>query len=163
MIEIVTKAEEKVEVNASNLATITEDELTLYQEKISNLRRQNVTAKIVDAKEAYYFSTVKNIDEIVHKGPLTPEHVIRTKPFPLVVDKDFEIDLEDFVQGYKQYFYEHAKDEIMLDVAPRYAIIKNRGVVVFGTNEKENRILSDIVLHTIKAMIRAVAVTSPKL
>jgi len=156
MIDIVTKAESTLIVEKPNLELLTPEKLSFYEEKISHLRRQKVTAKVIDEDEAYYFSTLKNVGEIVHKGPLTPEHVIRTKPFPLVVNRHFKIDLEDFVQGYKEYFFEHSKNsETMLDLAPRYAIIKNRGVVVFGASEKENKVLEDIVLHTIKAMLRA--------
>jgi len=155
MIDIVTKAESTLAVEKLNLELLTAEKLAFYEEKVSHLRRQEVIAKIIDEDEAYYFSTLKNVDEIIHKGPLTPEHVIRTKPFPLVVNKHFKVDLEDFVQRYKEYFFEHAKDETMLDLAPRYAVIKNRGIVVFGTNEKENRVLEDIVLHTIKAMLKA--------
>ncbi len=155
MIDIVTKAEEKLEIDAPNLAPITSDELKLYQERISKLRGTDVTADIIDKKEAYYFSTLCDVDDILHKGPLTPEHVLRTKPFPLIIDKDFEDDLKNFILTYKEYFNKFAKDEIMLDLAPRYAVIKNRGVVVFGTDEKENLILKDIVFATIKAMLRA--------
>ncbi len=155
MIDIVTKAEEKLEIDTPNLAPITQNELKFYEEKISKLRGKNVTAEVIDKKEAYYFSTLCDIDDILHKGPLTPEHVLRTKPFPLIVDKDFETDLKNFTLTYQKYFNKFAKDEIMLDLAPRYAVIKDRGVVVFGTDKKENLILKDIVFATIKAMLRA--------
>ena len=155
MIEIVTKAEDEVKVPTVKLKPITNDELSHFSQKVSQLRKKDVVAKVIDTDKAYYFSTLENIQEILHKGPLTPEHVIRTKPFPLIVDRDFDENLSEFVESYKSYFYEHAKDEIMLDTAPRYAVIKNRGVVVFGTDEKENIILEDIVSHTIKAILRA--------
>ena len=154
MIKIVTKAEKTIEVDMPNLEAFTQDELNFYGDKISHFRGQNVTVNVIDEKEAYYFSTFENIREIVQNGPLTPEHVLRLKPFPLVVDSDFEIDLKDFAQSYKEYFDKYTKNEIMLDLAPRYAVIKNRGVIVFGTNEKENLILKDIVFHTIKAMLK---------
>ena len=157
MIKIVTQAETFLgnlsvdEVDCS----LTEDQIEMLETRISHLRRTDVIATIIDTKEACYFSKLKNIDEIVNKGPLTPEHVIRTKSFPMIAKRDLNKDLENFIQGYKQYFFEHAKDETMLDLAPRWAVIKNRGVVVFGTNEQENQILSDIISHTINAILKA--------
>ncbi len=155
MIEIVTKAEKTLEVKMPSVTPFTDDELGLYQEKISHLRGEEIVPFVVLEKEAYYFSKLKNIEDIIYNGPLTPEHVIRTKPFPLFVKDDFEKDLKDFESLYKEYFKKYAKDEIMLDVAPRYAIVKNKGVVTFGRDEKENRILKDIVFHTIKAMLKS--------
>ncbi len=155
MIDIVTKAEKILEVGMPNLVPFTEDELSFYQERISHLRGEDVTPFVVEAKEAYYFTTFENIEEIIYNGPLTPEHVIRTKPFPLYVEDDFEKDLKNFENLYKEYFKRYAKDEIMLDLAPRYAVIKNRGVITFGRDTKENSILKDLVIHTIKAMLKS--------
>ncbi len=155
MIEIVTKAEKVLEIKMPSITPFTDDELDFYQEKISLLRGEEVVPFVVDEKEAYYFSKLENIENIIYNGPLTPEHVIRTKPFPLFVKNNFEKDLKDFESLYKEYFKKHAKDEIMLDLAPRYMIVKNRGVVTFGRDEKENYILKDIVFHTIKAMLKS--------
>ncbi len=155
MIDIVTKAEKILEVKMPNLASFTEDELSFYQEKISYLRGEDIIPFVVEAKEAYYFTTLENIKEIIYNGPLTPEHVIRTKPFPLYVKDDFEKGLKDFENLYEEYFKKYAKDEIMLDLAPRYAVIKDRGVITFGRDAKENNILKDLVIHTIKAMLKS--------
>jgi rhamnose utilization protein RhaD (predicted bifunctional aldolase and dehydrogenase) len=155
MIDIVTKAEKILEVGMPSLVPFTEDELSFYQEKISHLRGEDVKPFVVEAKEAYYFTTLENIEEIIYNGPLTPEHVIRTKSFPLYVKDDFEKGLKDFEKLYEEYFKKYAKDEIMLDLAPRYAVIKNRGVITFGKDAKENNILKDLVTHTIKAMLKS--------
>ncbi|MCH9813007.1 MAG: class II aldolase/adducin family protein [Epsilonproteobacteria bacterium] len=157
MIDIVTKAEVflgDLEIPKTECA-LTKEDLEMLEIRISHLRRTEITATIIETPETCYFSTLKNLDTILHKGPLTPEHVIRTKPFALMGDKDLNKDLEDFVQGYKQYFFEHAKDETMLDLAPRWAVIKNRGVVVFGKDTKETTILTAIISHTINAILKA--------
>jgi len=43
----------------------------------------------------------------------------------------------------------------MLDTLPKYAIFKHIGVVVIGKDEKELRVLEDIISHTIDAVILA--------
>ncbi len=161
MIKYVTMAEEYLAKNAPleipnvNLCALSEDELEHFASLVSPLRGTPVQAKRIDTPEACYFSTLPNVTSLIHRGPLTPEHVIRTKAFPFVVDSYFDGELEDFTNNYTTYFEAYAKDEVMLDLAPRWAIIKNRGVVVFGKDDKENTILTDIISHTIHAMLQA--------
>ncbi len=155
MIDIVSKSEESLEVEDVALESFLDDELMYHAKMVSDLRGKAVNAKVLDKKEAYYFSTLSDIESIVDSGPLTPEHVIRTKPFPLIVNGDFSQDLKSFTKKYSDYFKRYSNEEIMLDLAPRYAIFKDRGVLVFAEDEKEEIILKDIVLHTIRAMLKA--------
>ncbi len=157
MIDIVTKAE-KFLGDLEILDKSCQVDERLVQEladRISMLRREDVIISQIDSKEACYFSRLQGLKNIIKDGPLTPEHVIRTKPFPLFLNKNYEMELDGFVQEYKEYFYKYSDGETMLDIAPRYAVIKNQGVVVFGVDEKEVMILKDIVSHTIKAMLHA--------
>ncbi len=161
MIKYVNMAEAYLEENAPleipdvNLYALSSDELSHFASLVSPLRGSAVEAKLIDTPQARYFSTLDNVNSLIHRGPLTPEHVIRTKAFSFVVESDFDGELETFTNNYKTYFEAYAKDETMLDLAPRWAVIKNRGVVVFGKDEKENTILSDIISHTIQAMLQA--------
>lgn len=161
MIKYVTMAEEFLEKNASfivpqiELCPLETDELLHFSSLVSPLRGLPVKATYIDTKEASYFASLSNVNSLIHRGPLTPEHVIRTKAFPLVVESYFDAELEEYTAHYKTYFDAYAKDETMLDLAPRWAIIKNRGVVLFGKDEKENLILKDIISHTIHAMLQA--------
>ncbi len=161
MIEIVNRAEEFLEKNAlleikeGKSISISERELEEIKKEVSSLRGEEIFPTLIDKKEAYYLSSLPNINEITKKGPLTPEHVIRTKPFPLIIESDIKQDIQSFKKEYEQYFRQFAINEIMLDPAPRWAIYKNKGVLVFGKNEKENQILTDIVSHTIKAILKA--------
>ncbi len=160
MIDIVNKAEKFLEQNANitikqkEYEEIPNDELLELEKEISVLRGKPVKAKIIEDETAKYFSSLENMRSIIKNGPLTPEHVIRTKPFPLVIEDDINQALKRFVKEYKEYFDKFAKDEIMLDPAPRYAVYKNRGVITFGSDEKETKVLQDIVSHTIKAMLK---------
>lgn len=62
-----------------------------------------------------------------------------------------------YADWYKSYFTRHNDgSKTMLDPAPRWGIVKGKGVFVCAKDEKEAKILSDIVSHTIDAMLRAV-------
>ena len=157
MIDIVTKAEEFLGELEVEKQECVEDKNILkeLEERISKLRGEEVKATLIKSDASCYFSNLKDVKSIVNRGQLTPEHVIRVKPFPLVCEDDANEAVSEFVDSYKNYFYEFAKDEIILDLAPRWGIIKNIGVVVFAKDEKEKVILFDIISHTIQAILKS--------
>ncbi len=160
-IDLVTKAEVYIQTHTT-LPTVCESKSldntffdTLIRE-VSKLRDTNITAVILDSVQACALSKLPNLEEILSKGELTPEHVIRIKPFPAVIDEDIQEGLQQFVNNYRYYFEENADStHICLDLAPRYAMIKGFGAVAFGKDEKEANVIADIVEHTVKAMLIA--------
>ena len=161
MIELVTKAEVYIAEQTAPPEVFTGEPLdkalleTLIS-GVSRLRGCEVVARIIDTPEACAFSQLPNAHEILHRGGLTPEHVIRIKPFPAVIGDDIETDLNTFVEEYRSYFNTHKSSEhICLDLAPRYAIVKGFGAVAFGKDEKEAGVITDIVEHTLRAMLIA--------
>jgi rhamnose utilization protein RhaD (predicted bifunctional aldolase and dehydrogenase) len=163
MINVVDQAEQALEqYRAKSRQSVTIDRQTLdrLSEIVSSKRGCKVEAKVVENPNALPYSQLENLERIIKKGPLTPEHVIRTKPFPAVIDEDLLGSIEQFEQHYSAYFQSHAKGEIMLDTAPRYGVLKDQGVVVFGKDKKELTVLEDIVSHTIDAVLAAETIES---
>ena len=70
-------------------------------------------------------------------------------------NSDIQNVVDEYKKEYKAYFERYAKDEICLISAPKYAVIKEFGVVWFGKDEKEASIINDIVSHTISAVLKA--------
>ena len=159
-IELVDKAEKYI---AKNKATLHVDKQSLHVEllelasirkEISNIKNRATISILNDSDEAIYFSK-QNIEIISQQGPLTPDHVIRTKRVPVILGNDFKNNLEDYVKTYKQYFKENKKDETLLNPAPNFAILKNGGTLSFGKNTKEAKIIKDINEHTFEAILKA--------
>jgi rhamnose utilization protein RhaD (predicted bifunctional aldolase and dehydrogenase) len=122
----------------------------------AKLRGCDLFPLLIDSPRAQLFSILPNLESLVKRGGLTPEHVIRIKPFPAIIDGDIGSGLERFAQEYKSYFDTNASSEhICLDLAPRYAVIKGVGIVVLGKDEKESHIIGDIIKHTITAILCA--------
>ena len=162
MIDIVSKAETYLKESVKPVLSFSKSSCQLDESftdelktEIEALRGCEIVMKFGSSIEAANFSNFDNLDDIFKNGPLTPEHVIRTKPFPAIICDNIKDGLNAFIARYTKYFKSHAKEEIMLDLAPRYAIIKGVGFVCFGKDEKEAGIIFDIVSHTIHAMTLA--------
>ena len=95
-----------------------------------------------------------DLPSLAARGPLTPDHVIRTKPAPLVGR-----DVAAFADSYSSYFAKyapHARTEpTMLDPAPRVILDAELGMVTAGSSAHEARIVADIYHHTIAVLERA--------
>ncbi len=160
MIESVTVAENFLEQNTKIEITpfIVSQGYDVYKLKdiISRSKGYEIEINVQRYDIALIYSKMENLKEKASRGVLTPEHIIRTKRVPLILeDENIEDALKSYIKEYKQYFKMFAKDEIMLDPNPNYAVIKDFGIVTFGKAQKEADIISDIVEHTIEAVLRA--------
>jgi len=151
MIEAVSKAELFLEKNAKVML----EEIEPAKFDINGLNIDKFM-HINQTPLAIHYASQDNLRTRVTRGVLTPEHIIRTKRIPLVVeDNDIEDALKHFKVAYEAYFNAYRTDEIMLDPNPKYAVIKNFGVVTFGKTQKETEIINDIVNHTMMAVLHA--------
>ncbi|MBZ0137886.1 MAG: bifunctional aldolase/short-chain dehydrogenase [Planctomycetes bacterium] len=114
------------------------------------------TPEIMDFVNAAEFS------KLALTGPLTPDHVIRTKALPMIIaEPDFgniEEQLAEAVTEYRRdyndYFdriVEQKKIErTRLDDFPRIVLIPGVGLMAWGETKKAARIAADIYEHTIR-------------
>jgi rhamnose utilization protein RhaD (predicted bifunctional aldolase and dehydrogenase)/NAD(P)-dependent dehydrogenase (short-subunit alcohol dehydrogenase family) len=159
MIQLASQAEDYLRqqgaVNAAVKAESKEDLLAL-----ARIRREvcrgfgaPIIAKLDQSPEACGFSILDNLDSIATRGPLTADHIIRTKPLPVILGSHIEDDIDKFVSAYKDYFNRNTDGRLaMLDPAPRWAIWPGYGTIAFGRSIKEATIVFDIVKHTLRAI-----------
>ena len=99
------------------------------------------------------FSALDKLESIATQGPITPDHVIQTKPIPMILADDIDASINDFAAAYQRYFAEHASSKhLILDCAPRVAIAPNKGLFAIAPSVKRNHIVADIYRHTVKAI-----------
>jgi rhamnose utilization protein RhaD (predicted bifunctional aldolase and dehydrogenase)/NAD(P)-dependent dehydrogenase (short-subunit alcohol dehydrogenase family) len=161
MIDIVSKAEnflkkkgateikgvKKGKVDALNFAKI--------RKQVSDLWGTPILTRLDDSAASVAFSHLPNVKKITNRGPLTPDHIIRTKRTPIVFSKNSARDLEKYIADYKTYFNAHNQGEKLLDQAPRWGILPKVGTLSFGPTPKHLRIIEDITRHTKKAIFQA--------
>ena len=158
MIDAVSKAEEFLSKNAEvvfNEIEPREFDVVQLKNIIEIEKGCEIVMKINQTPLALHYASQNKLYMRATRGVLTPEHIIRTKRVPVIVNDNMEEAVEKYVVDYKNYFDAYANDEIMLNPAPNYAVIKNFGVVLFGKSEKECNVLNDVVEHTMMAVLRA--------
>jgi len=160
MIDAVNIAEEFLNehaaVNIERNYTHSECDIAKVTRIFSEVKGYQVHLNINQSPLASFYASQKNLKEFASRGVLTPEHIIRTKRVPLVMeDTDLEGGIVKYVTEYGEYFKRYATDEVMLNPAPNYMIIKNLAVISFGKTKEEAAVINDIVEHTMLAVLRA--------
>jgi rhamnose utilization protein RhaD (predicted bifunctional aldolase and dehydrogenase) len=102
-----------------------------------------------------------DVEEVSLRGTVTPDHVIRIKPWPMILEADADVAaIEDALAAYsgryKAYFQRNAaqahEPKTMLDAYPRVIIVRNKGMISLGINEKAARIGGDLCEQATRAI-----------
>jgi len=129
-------------------------EVAQLRKDLSSVFGSPVLFNITNSENGVDFANRPDIAEIATRGPVTPDHVIRTKRTPMIGR-----DLAKFEQEYISYFKTNepnAKErKTMLDAAPRVILDKEFGLCAVGKNMDEIGIISDLYEHTIECIHRA--------
>ena len=159
MIRLVTEAEKLLSDRLGKSfslpkAKAKEDLLGLaaIRQGVSKLRGVPVIASLDASDEAAGFSARKDVTKLATRGPLTPDHTIRTKRIPAVVGTDPDKTLAKYAADYRAYFEANQKGETLLAPDPRWLVWQGHGVVSFGATESEAAVLRDISTHTWKTI-----------
>jgi rhamnose utilization protein RhaD (predicted bifunctional aldolase and dehydrogenase) len=161
MIEAVTRAEAYLDTHAPlTLAPsrpTREFDLKALTNALSDAKGYAVHCECDQSDLALTYAAMENLSQRATRGVLTPEHIIRTKRAPLILKEGEAIApaLAAYGQAYRDYFEQHAQEEIMLNPAPNYVVIAGYGVLSCGKDAKEAGVIRDIVAHTMRAVLRA--------
>jgi rhamnose utilization protein RhaD (predicted bifunctional aldolase and dehydrogenase) len=160
MIDAVSKAEHFLDENAAveivHKYVHSDCDIARVVNTMGAYKGHEVHIAINQTPLAAFYASQPNLREFASRGVLTPEHIIRTKRVPLIMeDTDLIGGIEKYIKAYTEYFNKYATDEVMLNPAPNYMIIKNLAVVSFGRTREEAKIIYDIVEHTMLAVLRA--------
>ena len=152
-LELVTEAEQWLAAKAPARAAQCEAQEDLHalarlRRAVSRVRGAAQIARLDASAQAAGYASLPNASDLGARGPLTPDHSIRTKRVPVVLGRDAEASVKDFADQYAAYFKRHAKGETMLDAAPRVALWPGHGVVSFGDSVRDADIVADIAQHT---------------
>jgi len=176
MIELVAMAEDYLKAN--NAFDISSDQYTkssipgdLSAVEIAQLRNslanrlgQPVIIQQQRTARTLSFANHPQIEHISQQGPATPDHVIRTKQYPMLnsaTPGKFDNAVDDYISAYKDYFQQASQtphdgqQKTMLDPLPRIILDAKGGMLTLGKNIKEAKIIADIYQHSMDIILRA--------
>lgn len=127
--------------------------LAKLRHEVSKIGNQSVIARLNDQSEQIDFSNLEDLVSISQRGPITPDHIIRTKRTPLIVTDDPAKDVKNFSQKYLEYFSEFSNGkQTCLTPDPKWAVWPGCGIISFGKSFKDANIINDISEHTVLAI-----------
>ncbi len=105
-----------------------------------------IVTQHVDAAVAEFVAR-PDLQEVASRGPITPDHVIRTKRIPMI-----GTDVGGYAEAYRGYFDAHesrsTQELSVLDPAPRVVLDPELGMLTVGATAKDSAIANDIYRHT---------------
>ena len=164
MIDLVSRAERYLEKQKawspaaapSASARFDRDAVSGLRKRVSDCAGAPMLARVNDTPKFLGFAQHPAVAKISQSGPATPDHVIRTKPVPMLGR-----DVAAFADAYEAYFNRHAPNarekKTILDRAPRMALDRELGFVAFGRTAKDTAIAEELYDHTIDVVLRAEA------
>ena len=163
MIDLVSRAEVYLSkhIPVGKLLPTSTTSLVVDINKISSLRQSAskmagfpMIVKACANSRTQMFSILPDLHKICSQGPITPDHVIRTKRIPML-----GLDVNAYAVDYKAYFEKYeplAKErKTILDLVPRVVIDSSFGMAVIGKTAKDAAIVQELYEHTIDVMLQA--------
>jgi rhamnose utilization protein RhaD (predicted bifunctional aldolase and dehydrogenase)/NAD(P)-dependent dehydrogenase (short-subunit alcohol dehydrogenase family) len=135
-----------------------------FRRLILDFRTSDAVRNFVDGADVKRYATV---------GVVTPDHTIRTKNWPLVLDAPREGHATEFaqstrtaaaafVENYRRYFERHnlrfAGAKKMLDPLPRVVLVAGLGLFGLGRSKKDARIAADLAEAAVETITDAEAI-----
>jgi len=128
-----------------------------------------------DTDVVLQFINSNDIDRLAPMGTSCPDHFLRTKIQPLVLDLDPDEDLSDreatlkklegafadYRKGYQKYYDDHKRDNspAVRDPNPVIILYPGVGLFSFAKNKQTSRVASEFYINAINVMRGAEAIT----
>ncbi|MBI4323364.1 MAG: bifunctional rhamnulose-1-phosphate aldolase/short-chain dehydrogenase [Candidatus Omnitrophica bacterium] len=147
-----------------------EERMTLLRRWLPAMRRtlsrhRKVCLTYVDAPEVLAFVNAARMPQVARTGPATPDHMLRTKRLPFVVElgRDRSADglspqaivrqLEQYAGIHRRYFKKHHRSgQTMADPYPRVLLIPGMGMLTTGKDGTEADMVAKIYTHAMAIM-----------
>jgi len=127
--------------------------LCRIRHQVSQARGSAMLARLEQSPEACAFAALDDVETMAVRSPLTADHIIRTRPTPVIIGNDPLQDITDYASKYRDYI---ARNDDSLtdcpDPAPRWAVWPGYGIIAFGKTMGKAGIVLDIASHTIRAI-----------
>jgi NAD(P)-dependent dehydrogenase (short-subunit alcohol dehydrogenase family) len=141
---------------SSEKAVIGREEISKLRRAISEQAGMPMILKTNDSEKFRGFAQRPDVQQISQQGPATPDHLLFTKPMPMIGR-----DVAEYARRYREYFERNAAKarelKTMLDAAPRMVLDPELGFAAAGRDAREAAIIEELYDHSIDVILRAEA------
>lgn len=130
-------------------------------------QRKKMHLVYTDTPEVLAFVNGRRMPAIARIGPATPDHMLRTKRVPLIIEGsmarlgtgELTRQLKRYAQTHQRYFERYRQPgQSMLDPSPRVMLIPGVGLLTTGKDATEAEMVAAIATHAMAIMRGASAV-----
>jgi rhamnulose-1-phosphate aldolase/alcohol dehydrogenase len=116
--------------------------------------RQPMVLRIDTSENARAFASRPDVMDLAGAGPACPDHLVHTKPWPLVVaPQRFAEGVAEFEKRYTAYVQRQGgTDESMRDPAPRVVIVPGIGIITTGADAAQAAIAAALYQRAIAVL-----------
>jgi rhamnose utilization protein RhaD (predicted bifunctional aldolase and dehydrogenase)/NAD(P)-dependent dehydrogenase (short-subunit alcohol dehydrogenase family) len=165
MIALVSRAETYLQAHGAwdvkrgdghGIEPVKRVDLASLRQSVSALAGTPLVMRTRSTPATLAFARHPEVRRISQQGPATPDHVIRTKPTPML-----DGDPAAFAADYRTYFAANAAvsraPKTMLDPAPRMALDPRFGLASLGRTARDAAVVEELYEHTMDVILRAEA------
>ena len=169
MINFVSDVENYISKNKIKLKThITKSKITVsdivlsIRKSFSSYSNSKWILKFHNDNDDRTIASTQNLNNILNKGPVTPDHVIRIKSKILFISKNKYLKIDEEIKkyclSYKKYFLKNKKfvnNCAITDPLPRIIVLEGIGIVSSGKKLKDQKISYDVFKSMVSSVLDA--------
>ena len=158
MINFVSDVENYISKNKIKLKThITKSKITVsdivlsIRKSFSSYSNSKWILKFHNDNDDRSIASTQNLNNLLNKGPVTPDHVIRIKSKILFISKNKYLKIDEEIKkyclSYKKYFLKNknfVNNCKIIDPLPRIIVLEGIGIVSSGKKLKDQKISYDV-------------------
>ena len=158
MINFVSDVENYISKNKVKLKTHTNkskinmsDFMLSVRKSFSTYSNHKWILKFHNNNDDQVIASTQNLNNLINKGPVTPDHVIRIKSKILFISKNkfqkIDEEIKKYCQSYKKYYLRNktfVHNCTITDPLPRIIILEGIGILSLGKKLKDQKISYDI-------------------
>ena len=165
-LDVVNKANDYLESkrkpakSTSPKAPVVEDVLPRIRGQFSRLKH-----KVAHLDTRFLEIANRNdLHALVSAGVSSADHMLRIRPFSIVIDDPSETGIEKAFDAYEASYNEYTKRNLhllpegydLLEPVPRVALVPGLGAITSGENLKEAKMIAEVAFHTHSVAARVI-------
>ena len=147
----ISKYKVKLKTHANKSKINMSDFMLSVRKSFSTNSNHKWILKFHNNNDDQIIASTQNLNNLINKGPVTPDHVIRIKSKILFISKNkfqkIDEEIKKYCQSYKKYYLKNktfVHNCTITDPLPRIIILEGIGILSLGKKLKDQKISYDI-------------------